>query len=113
LEPHEDVRVVLSTSWVWGLGFDQAVAQLPQGLADRVIGATFDPALHSSGFATVARGYQVQGHAQARRIVDWIALDDDARDWPEEDLDRLAQTDAEAGLVEPNALKRLTEWLER
>ncbi len=111
LEPHDDVKVVLSTSWVWGLGFNQALAHLPKRLSVKVVGATFDPERHGSGFAAVARGYQVQGDAQKRRLSDWIALDDDARDWPLEDLHRLVPTDPVLGLGEPRVLKQVQAWL--
>lgn len=112
LEPHDDVRVVLSTSWVSGLGFDRAHAELPEALSKKVIGATFDPAIHGKGFGDIARGYQVQGDAKKRRLTDWVALDDDVRDWPEEDVERLIQTDPVLGLGAPLAQKRLRAWLD-
>lgn len=113
LAPHDDVMVVLSTSWVSGLGFDQALAQLPAALSQKVIGATFDPARHGKGFGDVARGYQVQADALRRQLRDWVALDDDARDWPEEDIERLIRTDPMLGLNTLTTLSRLRSWLAR
>ncbi len=112
LAPHEDVKIVLSTSWVSGLGFEQALARLPTALSKKVIGATFDAAIHGKGFGDIARGYQVQGDAQKRRVTNWAALDDDARDWPEDEVERLIQTDPLLGLASPDVLKRLRAWLE-
>jgi hypothetical protein len=112
IAPHRDVKLVLSTSWVFGLGFERALAQLPEGLAGRVIGATFDPFVHGKGFGDIARGYQVQGDAQRRRLTNWMALDDDARDWPEEDLDRLIRTDSVLGLNASRVQSQLRAWLE-
>ena len=94
--------------------FNQAVAQLPPALASRVIGATFDAKLHSAGFASSrSGGTKCKGMRKHKRLGNWIAVDDDARDWPEEDLDRLVHTDTALGLSEPGALKRLAAWLER
>lgn len=112
LAPHEDVKIVLSTSWVPGLGFKQALENLPEGLAGRVVGATFDPLVHGKGYGDVARGYQVQGDAQRRKLTDWVVLDDDARNWPDESLERLIQTDPQMGLASPSAIERLQAWLE-
>ena len=111
LAPHDDVKVVLSTSWVSGRGFELTLSQLPPELSKKVIGATFDPAIHGKGFGDIARGYQVQSDAQKRRLTNWVALDDDARDWPEEDLGRLIQTDPMRGLGDPDVFERLRAWL--
>jgi hypothetical protein len=112
LAPFDDAKVVLSTSWVSGLGFDYAFAQLPKSLARRVIGATFDPARHGADFGAVARGYQVQDDVRRRGLTDWMALDDDARDWPEEDLSRLIQTNPVHGFRSAGVMERLEAWLD-
>lgn len=43
LMPHPDLQIVLSTSWVRVLGFDEALAWLPPGLQQRVVGSTLHP----------------------------------------------------------------------
>lgn len=113
LEPQKDVGLVLSTSWVPGIGLEQAVARLPAALARRVVGATFDPSRHGRAFSSVARGYQVLEHAQRHGISDWAALDDDARGWPEEEMRRLVQTDPVRGLGDESARAALLAWLNR
>ena len=111
LEPHTDVRIVLSTSWVVEFGLAEAVRRLPSALGTRVIGATFNPAVHGAGFRAVARGNQVQAEARRLGLANWIALDDDARDWPEEDLDRLIRTDPVLGLGAADVQAKLRSWL--
>jgi hypothetical protein len=111
LEQHPDVMLLLSTSWVSVFGYETAVARLPSSLAVRVLGATFRPDVHGPGFAAIARGYQVQVEIRRRGIRDWIALDDDVKDWPEEDLDHLIATDPQLGISEPGALAKLRAWL--
>ena len=43
-----------------------------------------NPGIHGAGFRAVARGFQVQAEARRLGLANWIALDDDARDWPED-----------------------------
>jgi hypothetical protein len=41
LDPHPDIKIVLSTSWVRQYGCYRVAKRLPQALRERVIGATF------------------------------------------------------------------------
>jgi hypothetical protein len=45
-------------------------------------------------------------------LTDWMALDDDARDWPEEDLSRLIQTNPVHGFRSAGVMERLEAWLD-
>lgn len=45
LAPHQDVQIVLSTSWARNLGFHRARSVLPAELQSRVIGATWHSAM--------------------------------------------------------------------
>lgn len=110
LEPHPDVRIILSTSWVQVFGYQQTLAMLPQELRARVIGSCFDPQRHGPGYAQMARGYQVLQEVQRRGLTRWVALDDDARDWPEEAAGNLIVTDPVLGIAGP-CRKRLERWL--
>jgi len=111
LAPHKDVGIVLSTSWVRGLGLARAAARLPASLRQRVVGATFDPLRHGRQFGAVARGYQVLEHVKEARPTDWVALDDDGDGWPEQERHRLILTDKESGLGDPDAQALLKNWL--
>lgn len=111
LRPYADVRIVLSTSWVSGIGLQAASARLPTELACLVVGATFDPSLHGRQFGTVARGYQILEHVTRNKVTDWVAIDDDPRDWPEEEREHLISTDSVRGLDDPISKARLTAWL--
>lgn len=125
LAPHPAVRIVLSTSWVPELGYSRARKRLPQGLAERVVGATY----HSrymrrrneaaarfaedwgSGYATdyhsQARGEQVCADVKRRRPEYWLALDNDPEGWPAEHRHQLILTDDELGIGEPRAIAEL------
>jgi hypothetical protein len=45
----------------------------------------------------MGRGYQVLEEVRRRGLTKWVALDDDARDWPEEGADHLIVTDPDSG----------------
>lgn len=113
LRPYDDVRIVLSTSWVPAIGLAEATAWLPKELASRVVGATFDPLLHGLQFGSVARGYQILDHVKRNRVSDWVALDDDTKDWPDSEREHLIKTDAVRGLNDPAPQARLPAWLSR
>lgn len=53
LEPYAHVQIILSTSWVRGLGFSRARRHLPLRLRSRVIGATFHTFMDASRFAAM------------------------------------------------------------
>lgn len=102
LAPYPDVKIVLSTSWVRSLGFNDAIDELGRGLQDRVIGSTFHhPGLLQSAFDTMSRGRQIIGDVERRKPESWFALDDDTSDWPEKYRDRLIATRGDLGLSDP------------
>lgn len=112
LAPHPDVRLVLSTAWVLVHGLDYATNRLPSALRARVLGSTFDANRDGTNFTSVARGYQVVADAQRRGLRNWVALDDDVRDWPKGHRHRLIPTDPIHGLSSPIAIEALTRWLQ-
>lgn len=77
---NRDVQVVLATSWVKALGFQRAMARLPEGISCKVAGSTY----HSSqrqDWDHYSRYQQIQQHATRHRIQTWLALDNDVKDW--------------------------------
>jgi hypothetical protein len=99
LEPHPEVAVVLSTSWVRVLRYRRALSFLPPSLQRRVVGATFHSAMHKPSFEALSRGQQVVADVGRRKPSDWLALDDDAEAWPANHREHLLQTDPTHGLA--------------
>ncbi len=111
LRPFAHVALVLSTSWVRVYGLAAAVGRLPAELQTRVVGATFDPARDGPGFAAMARGYQVLEDVRLRGATRWLALDDEGKDWPEEERHRLVVTHPVLGIGAPGAIDGLARQL--
>jgi hypothetical protein len=122
LNPHPEVRIVLSTSWVRHLSFHRARARLSPALQARVIGATWhtsmrrqdDGSLHAEGirFDTLTRFQTIAEDVVRRGQPRWIALDDDVHGWPQDQLHRLvAPTDPMLGLAQPGMAERLARAL--
>ena len=100
LEPCPDLRIVLSTSWVYVLRYRRALSYLPERLQARVIGATYHSTRMDKGrFLALSRGQQVLGDAARRQATRWLAVDDDAENWPKSHLSHLVQTDPVRGLA--------------
>jgi len=116
------VRIVLSTSWVRELGFQRAMARLPEPLRSRVIGATWHSGMtrQSEGFPrTVApwwdaatRYRQVRRYVDRAALADWVAIDDHPEGWAPRDLHRLVKTESATGLSDPAVLARLAACIE-
>lgn len=114
LTPYPDVRIVLSTSWVRALGFDEAKEYLTPELKARVIGATFHSRIHLSDWFSLQYRYrQIIEDVGRRKPAAWLAVDDDAEGWPDEQRSRLAYMPESLGLSDPSAQcllrKRLAE----
>lgn len=102
LAPYEDLKIVLSTSWVRAVDFNTAKYELSAGLRDRVIGSTFHhPGLLQSDFDTMSRGQQIMEDVKRRQPTAWFALDDDTFGWPAAQRDRLIATDGAVGVSDP------------
>jgi len=109
LEGFPTVAIVLSTSWVAHYGFTKARSRLPRQLQQRVIGATFHRR-HTPNWHWQTRYEQIAADARRRQCAVWVALDDDAAEWPEHQRYRLIDTDPSIGL-QPADLARLTTVL--
>jgi hypothetical protein len=111
-----DIKIILSTSWVRYKSFSYAKNRLPLSLRNRVIGATFhsqmkydNPQLDNyqsySGrrqcdFDSLTRYQSICCDAARRRILDWIAIDDDIHGWPKDKMSKIIATNGEFGLGE-------------
>lgn len=112
LAPYPDLKIVLSTTWVRELGFNEAKHELSPSLQDRVIGATFlHPKIRKTDFDTLSRGMQIWGDVERRKPAHWFALDDDAFDWPVKCMAHLIQTSTQLGLSDPAVQERVRQRL--
>jgi len=105
-------KLVLSTTWVQTVGFEQARARLPEALQRRVIGATYDPAAPNAWRFSRMRRYDTIAQDVARRQPSrWLAVDDDVLGWPQDELESLALIPAALGLACPAAQQMLRSRL--
>jgi hypothetical protein len=54
---------------------------------------------------------QILQYVIRARLTDWVALDDDAENWSNDDLSRLLHADPSLGLTTPNLLTQLLAML--
>jgi hypothetical protein len=105
--PHPQVQMVLSTSWAQEMGLAAAVAQLPEALRERVVGATYELAQPGDYFRHLSRGEQVLLDVQRRQPSAWVALDDDRVGWPTWAEENVVFTDPYEGLSAPEVQQSL------
>lgn len=110
LTPYPDVRLVLSTSWVYALGFAEAKSWLPEELQRRTVGSTLD-ARNGRNWNLLSRYAQIQRYVQRNDCRYWVAVDDDVWDWSEAHRDNLVATSGERGLAEEGKLDELIRKL--
>lgn len=117
LAPHPDVHIVLSTTWVPVLGFDEAKNRLPAELQARVVGATYDPQykldMPPSWWSSLTRYTQIANYVKLHSLTRWLAIDDDTHGWPAERRNSLVRTSALLGLAHPDAVPELADKLLR
>lgn len=120
-----DVKIVLSTSWVRVLrNFSRTKRYLPDGLQQRVIGATWHTRMSKTmgamdsdpmalPFTSMTRCQQIVDHCERNQIADteWVAIDDDDAGWAEHLLDNLVHTDEVLGLGKPETQQELLRKL--
>lgn len=110
LAPFPQVQVVLSTSWVRVLGFDEASQRLPEGLRSRIVDATWFA--HSGrGWDLLTRYEQVHYYVRRHDCRRWVALDDDVAHWGAAHRANLVATIAAEGLAAPGKLDELAQKL--
>lgn len=114
IEPYSYLRIILSTNWVYAVGYDRARRQLPASLAERVIGATYHSSMrHSREYARMSRGQQILSDVERRLPHAWLAVDDDDELWPDAHLHNLILTHPDHGISDPAVLASLSEALAR
>jgi hypothetical protein len=102
--PYPDLKIVLSTTWVQTIGFEKARDRLSEVLKSRVIGATYDPDSPDAWrFSRMRRYDTIALDVTRRKPSRWLALDDDALGWPQNENDALALVPANLGLACPTA----------
>jgi hypothetical protein len=112
LAPYPDLKIVLTTTWVRELGFNETKYELSESLRDRVLGSTFlRPKVVKAEFDTMSRGMQIVGDAEWRKPTHWFALDDDDFGWPARYKDRLIKTSSQLGLSDPAVQEQVRQRL--
>jgi hypothetical protein len=112
IEPHPDVQIVLSTSWVRLKSFSFAKSKLSKTLRDRVIGSTFHRGImQDAEFVSMSRGMQIWSDVIRRKPDAWCALDNDTFGWPAWCRDQLIETEDSVGISCPYVQERLRNAL--
>lgn len=111
LAPYPDLQIVLSTSWVRVVGFDEACARLTKPLRQRVAGATWYRHGSIRGWEHLTRYEQILRNVEHHAHSRWLAIDDDGVGWQQEHRDRLVLTDSLLGLGATSAQHELREKL--
>ena len=113
LNPYPDVKIVLSTSWVWVFGFDEARARLPKQLQAKVKGATWHSQMEDRHmWMHYSRHSQIDSYVKRHFPTNWIALDNDDTDWPEGKRHHLVHTDDWSGIGDAAAQNELIAKIE-
>jgi hypothetical protein len=104
IAPYPGLKIVLSTSWVQTVGFEEARDCLPESLQRRVIGATYDlDSPDAWRFSRMRRYDTIALDLARRKPARWVALDDDALGWPQSEHEALVLVSADRGLACPDA----------
>lgn len=111
LDPHPEVRIILSTSWVSMLDFKRAKSHLPKELQGRVKGSTFHSSMDMTWWNSLSRFEQIENYVARHRLRAWIAIDDDDEGWPADARSRLVHCDRHGGIGDTAAQERLKNWL--
>lgn len=90
LAPHVALRIVISSSWQLAHPLPE-LKRLIAPLGEQVIATTGDAGL--TRYDSIRRWLAASGYDG-----EWIALDDDARGWPEDERHRLVWCDPDTGL---------------
>lgn len=114
LVPYPELQIVLSTSWVRVLGFDETLRWLPEALKRRVVGATWHR--HGpKGWVFLTRYEQILRNVARHQHSRWLAIDDNAAGWVgehREHREHLVLTDSLLGLGAAAAQQELRVKLE-
>ena len=110
LEPHPHVEIVLSTSWVFVFGFDEARSRLPKPLQAKVKGATWHSHIEDRHlWRYYTRHQQIDTYVKRHQLVNWVAIDNDDDGWPQDKRHHLVLTNSWGGLGDVAAQIELLE----
>jgi hypothetical protein len=109
LLPYPKARIILSTSWVRAVGFDNTIRHMQKliprsSLFNRIAGATWHTDMVKDGndpFDDWTRFQQIHFHVRFNDVRNWLAIDDlydGGESWPEAHRERLVLTDSRFGL---------------
>lgn len=120
LSPHDDVKVVLSTSWARALRFSPATSYLPPPLQARAIGATWYSGMKHSvdlwlpqqttGCYTASRSHQIKRNVVRAGLRAWLAIDDHPDGWVESELKHPVKTESSTGLSDRSVRQSVDRW---
>ena len=111
LEPYPAARIVLSTSWLREMSPEAARAYLPQMLASRIIGSTYQPELFGVGtLKRYSRSAQIMADVLTRKPTRWLVVDADRISLPD-DLQANIVPMPFPGLFDPAAQELLRQRL--
>ena len=113
LRPFPEVKIVLSTSWVFLFGKTAAMKRLSPNIRKRVVGATFSTEMNRMSYFSTPRGIQVLLDVEKRRPKNWLALDDDTEPWVLGTQSNFVQTNPELGINDPKVIRLIRQRLER
>ncbi|WP_198386451.1 HAD domain-containing protein, partial [Burkholderia ubonensis] len=118
LDPYPQVEIVLTTSWLGTLTFETVLSYLPPPLAKRVVGTTqgIKPRF---GYVQdgSARTYIIRSYVFGHHLKNWLAIDDSVYgayhlNTSALNLEpHLVLLDAQRGIGDANAQRRIREWL--
>lgn len=117
LEPHPEVRCVLSSSWCIWPGYRKTLERMPADLRSRFVGGTYHSKVHGTdvwaraSFRDTPRWTQIWADVQRRRPRAWLAIDDDWQDWPSWARPNLVACDGEFGLSKESSRDELSAKL--
>jgi hypothetical protein len=114
LEPHPDIFIILSTSWVRVKSYEFAKKKLSPNLQSRVVGATFhNREMQKADFDFLSRGYQILADVKRRQPSSWFAIDNDDEGWPIQYRENLVLTTDRLGISEETVQNSIREMLLR
>ncbi|MBU9444234.1 hypothetical protein KTE62_21215 [Burkholderia multivorans] len=118
LVPYPAVEIVLTTSWLYALSFEQVLSHLPPALAKRVVGSTRG---YKARFGYLqdgsARTYIIRSYVFDKHLKNWLALDDSVYGAHHLSTDflplepHLVLLDAQQGIGSLKAQDRISRWL--
>lgn len=108
LAPYPDLEIILSTTWVFRLGFDVAKSYLPAAIRDRVVDHT---CTHPWRFSRATRYEQIRGYVARNHLERWLAIDDDESIRLFGADENIVVTPSNRGLSAPGILDELKQKL--